>query len=51
MSVADIYKNARDLGPFLREKADDIEAARTLPPEVATRMREAGVFRIAMPKS
>jgi alkylation response protein AidB-like acyl-CoA dehydrogenase len=51
MSVADIYRNARALGPFLREKADSIEAARTLPPEVATRMREAGLFRIAMPKS
>jgi alkylation response protein AidB-like acyl-CoA dehydrogenase len=51
MSVADIYKNARALAPFLREKADAIEAARTLPPEVATRMRDAGLFRIAMPKS
>jgi len=51
MSVADIYKNARELGPFLRQQSDAIEAARTLPPEVAQRMRDAGMFRIAMPKS
>jgi alkylation response protein AidB-like acyl-CoA dehydrogenase len=50
MSTTDIYANARALGGFLRDKSDEIEAARTLPPEVATRMREAGVFRIAMPK-
>jgi alkylation response protein AidB-like acyl-CoA dehydrogenase len=50
MSTADIYANARALGSFLREKSDEIEAARTLPPEVAERMREAGLFRIAMPK-
>jgi indole-3-acetate monooxygenase len=51
MSKADIYKNARALRPFLREKSDDIEAARTLPADVARRMREAGLFRISMPKS
>lgn len=51
MSVADIYRNARALGPFLREKADDIETARTLPLDVSTRMRDGGLFRIAMPKS
>jgi alkylation response protein AidB-like acyl-CoA dehydrogenase len=51
MSIADIYANARALSSFLREKSDEIEAARTLPSEVAMRMREAGLFRIAMPKS
>src|SRR5271166_4589127 len=50
MSVADIYANARALNQFLREKSDQIEEARTLPREVVARMREAGVFRIAMPK-
>ncbi len=50
MSVADIYANARALSGFLRDKSDEIEAARTLPPEVAARMREAGLFRVAMPK-
>ncbi|HVN28319.1 MAG TPA: acyl-CoA dehydrogenase family protein [Candidatus Binataceae bacterium] len=51
MSIADIYANARALRPFLREHSDAIEEARTLPPDVVERMREAGVFRIAMPKS
>ncbi|HLX37882.1 MAG TPA: acyl-CoA dehydrogenase family protein, partial [Candidatus Binataceae bacterium] len=51
MSAADIFRNARELGPFLREQSDAIEAARTLPPAVARRMREAGMFRLAMPKS
>lgn len=34
----------------LEEKSDQIEEARTLPREVVARMRDAGVFRIAMPK-
>ena len=50
MSVADIYANARALSGFLRDKSDEIEEARRLPSEVVARMREAGVFRIAMPK-
>ena len=51
MSTADIYTNARALGDFLREQSDAIEEARTLPAEVVKRMREAGLFRIAMPKN
>jgi alkylation response protein AidB-like acyl-CoA dehydrogenase len=50
MSTADIYTNARALSDFLREQSDAIEEARTLPAEVVKRMREAGLFRIAMPK-
>jgi alkylation response protein AidB-like acyl-CoA dehydrogenase len=51
MSVADIYANARAIAPFLREQSDAIEEARTLPREVVTRMKDAGLFRISMPKS
>lgn len=51
MSVADIYANARSLAGYLREKSDDIDAARRLPPEVAARLREAGMFRLMMPKA
>ena len=51
MSIADIYQNARALGPFLRERSDAIEEARTLPADVVERMRAAGVFRLAMPKA
>jgi alkylation response protein AidB-like acyl-CoA dehydrogenase len=51
LSVADIYANARALGDFLREKTPEIEQARRLPPDVAARVRDAGMFRITMPKS
>jgi len=51
LGAADIYANARALGGFLREKSPEIEAARRLPPEVAERIRSAGMFRLTMPKS
>lgn len=51
LSAADIYANARGLGAFLREKSSEIEVARRLPPEVAERIRSAGMFRLTMPKS
>ena len=50
MSVFDIYANARGLGAYLKEKSAEIDEARRLPPEVVARVREAGMFRIAMPK-
>jgi len=50
MSTADIYANARALNGYLREKSAEIDAARRLPPEVAARLREAGMFRLMMPK-
>jgi alkylation response protein AidB-like acyl-CoA dehydrogenase len=39
------------LGAFLRAKSPEIEVARKLPPEVAERIRSAGMFRLTMPKS
>jgi alkylation response protein AidB-like acyl-CoA dehydrogenase len=50
MSAADILANARALGGYLREKAAEIEDARRLPAEVVERLREAGMFRLMMPK-
>ena len=50
MSVSDIYANARGLGAYLREKSAEIDEARRLPSEVVARVREAGMFRLAMPK-
>ena len=50
MSVADIYANARALAGYLREKSAEIDEARRLPPEVAARLRDAGMFRLMMPK-
>ena len=50
MSAADIHANARALSGYLREKSDEIEEARRLPSEVVARLREAGMFRLMMPK-
>jgi alkylation response protein AidB-like acyl-CoA dehydrogenase len=50
MSVSDIYANARALSGYLREKAAEIDEARRLPAEVVARVREAGLFRLTMPK-
>lgn len=50
MSVADIYAGARALHEYLKEKAEAIEDARRLPADVAQRVREAGMFRLTMPK-
>lgn len=51
MSVSDIYANARGLSGYLKEKSAEIEEARRLPKEVVARIREAGMFRLMMPKS
>jgi alkylation response protein AidB-like acyl-CoA dehydrogenase len=41
----------RRLLPLLRERAEEAEHARRLPRDVATRMAEAGVFRLGVPRS
>src|SRR5262245_39060265 len=50
MSASDILANARALSDYLREKSTAIDEARKLPAEVVTRMREAGMFRLMMPR-
>ena len=50
MSGGDIWANAKKLRPFLAEKSDEIETARRLTPEVVAAMKEAGLFRMIMPK-
>jgi indole-3-acetate monooxygenase len=50
MGVADIYANARALAGYLKEKSREIDDARRLPAEVAARLRDAGMFRLMMPK-
>ena len=50
MSVSDIYANARALGGYLREKSPEIDEARRLPAEIAARLRDAGMFRLMMPR-
>jgi alkylation response protein AidB-like acyl-CoA dehydrogenase len=41
----------RRLLPLLRERAQEAETARRLPRDVATRLAEAGVFRLGVPRS
>ncbi len=50
MSAADIYANARALAGYLKEKSAEIDMTRRLPSEVASRLRDAGMFRLMMPK-
>lgn len=42
---------ARALGPAVSARAEEIEAARRLPADLAATMAEAGLFRLALPKS
>lgn len=43
--------NARDLAPLVRDRADDIEAARQLPDDLYARLVETGAIRMAMPRA
>lgn len=51
LTVEEILDRARVAAVKLRERSDDIEKARHLPPDVVDMLREAGVFRTGMPKS
>lgn len=42
---------ARELAPALAARADEIEAARRLPADIAATLAEAGLYRLAIPKS
>lgn len=48
MNPADV---AREFGPILRERADEIEAARRLPEDLARQFAEAGLCRMLVPES
>jgi indole-3-acetate monooxygenase len=50
LSPEDILRNARSLAPWLRERGAAIEEARRLPDDVVARMRDAGLFRLNMPR-
>ena len=49
--MTDPLAAARALAPAIATRADDIEAARRLPPDVAAMMADAGLFRVALPKT
>jgi indole-3-acetate monooxygenase len=42
---------ARALGPALREASDEIERERRLPAAIVEKLKRAGMFRMAMPRS
>lgn len=44
--AAEILARARALAPLLRERAEEIERARRLPPDVVESLRATGVFRM-----
>jgi alkylation response protein AidB-like acyl-CoA dehydrogenase len=46
-----ILDATRGLVPLLRERSDEIEAARRMPDDVLEAMIDAGVFRVAMPRA
>lgn len=46
-----ILENARALGPQIEALADRIEDERRLPDELVMAMRDAGVFRVAVPEA
>lgn len=49
--MTDLLAAARALAPEIAAKADEIEAARRLPEDIAQTMARAGLFRVALPKS
>ncbi len=51
LSGDDILNNARGLVNWLRARSEAIETARRLPADVVQKLREAGVFRMNMPRS
>nr|QEO74383.1 acyl-CoA dehydrogenase type 2 [uncultured bacterium] len=50
VSGDDILRNVKALKPWLRSRSDSIESARKLPPDVVRKLKDAGVFRMNMPK-
>src|SRR5262250_1635527 len=48
-SATDPLDIARALAPRIRERADEIEAARQLPPDLVMEIARAGLFKVAVP--
>ncbi|MBY0333944.1 MAG: acyl-CoA dehydrogenase family protein [Acetobacteraceae bacterium] len=44
-------ERARALGPAIAAAADTVEATRRIPPELATALHAAGMFRISLPRA
>jgi alkylation response protein AidB-like acyl-CoA dehydrogenase len=46
-----LIEAAHDLSPAIRDYSDRIEAERRLPPQLVTALRDAGLFRMTVPRS
>ncbi|MEU3144295.1 acyl-CoA dehydrogenase family protein [Streptomyces sp. NPDC006999] len=51
LTAEGILARARAVAPRLRERAEDIENSRQLPPDVVELLRGTGVFRMARPRA
>jgi alkylation response protein AidB-like acyl-CoA dehydrogenase len=51
LAAADIISAVRALAPEIQSRGDEIAALRRLPADLVTKMKAAGVFRMAMPKA
>ncbi|MBQ0827176.1 acyl-CoA dehydrogenase family protein [Streptomyces tagetis] len=51
LTAEEILARCRALAPRLRERAEDIEEQRQLPPDIVELLRGTGVFRMAVPKA
>ncbi|MEU1519646.1 acyl-CoA dehydrogenase family protein [Streptomyces sp. NPDC005811] len=51
LTAEGVLARARAVAPRLRERAEDIENNRQLPPDVVELLRGTGVFRMALPKA
>ena len=49
--MVDLLQKARELGPSLADRSEQIETARTLPDDVVTDLTNAGLFRMFTPTS
>ena len=47
----DVLAQVRELVPEIAGRAEEIEQARTVPPDLVARLRAAGVFRMYVPRS
>lgn len=46
-----LIETARSMAPEIRERADEIEAARRVPDDIVKRLAAAGCFRMSVPRS
>jgi alkylation response protein AidB-like acyl-CoA dehydrogenase len=51
LTAADVAQRVRDLTPEITSRAEEIALGRRLPADLVTKLKSAGVFRMAMPRA